>query len=230
MAVAGDDGAGLICELEAGTTFDEAREAEVDDHAALAASLAEAFQGDPVAGWVCPDDAMRDEVMRRFYAAFLPAMQRHQWTWTTPGLEGAAIWAPPGQWRTRLRDLPGIVRPFLRRGIFARLPMLGVGMAMVDEAHPREPDHFYLAVLGVSLRAQGRGLGSRLLRPTLEICDRDGVPAYLESSKESNIAFYARHGFRVTGELTLPRGPTVYKMWREPNRREEKLVRDPHRP
>jgi GNAT superfamily N-acetyltransferase len=63
----------------------------------------------------------------------------------------------------------------------------------------------------------GEGLGSRLLAPILEICDSDGIPAYLESSKHSNIAFYARHGFRVTSELRMPGGgPLLYPMWREP--------------
>ena len=39
----------------------------------------------------------------------------------------------------------------------------------------------------------------------------------VESSKESNIDFYARHGFRVTGEFRLLRGPTVWRMWRDPS-------------
>ncbi len=43
--------------------------------------------------------------------------------------------------------------------------------------------------------------------PVLEQCDRDGVGAFLESSKERNIDFYARHGFKVLRELRLPRGP-----------------------
>jgi hypothetical protein len=55
-----------------------------------------------------------------------------------------------------------------------------------------------------------------VLQPVLEQCDADGIAAYLESSKERNIDFYARHGFRVTGELHLPRGPTMWLMWRDP--------------
>ena len=82
-------------------------------------------------------------------------------------------------------------------------------------AHPTEP-HYYLAVLGTEPEFQGRGIGSALLRPVLDICDRDEIPAYLESSKERNIAFYARHGFRVTREVTLPKGPPVWLMWRDP--------------
>jgi hypothetical protein len=54
-----------------------------------------------------------------------------------------------------------------------------------------------------------------VLRTMLEQCDHDGVAAYLESSKESNIDFYARHGFRVLDELRLLRGPTMWPMWRD---------------
>jgi hypothetical protein len=54
------------------------------------------------------------------------------------------------------------------------------------------------------------------MEPVLARCDAEGLPAYLESSKHANIAFYGRHGFEVTDEVTLPDGPTVWCMWREP--------------
>jgi ribosomal protein S18 acetylase RimI-like enzyme len=71
-------------------------------------------------------------------------------------------------------------------------------------------------VLGTDPEAQGRGIGSAVLRGVLDQCDRDGVAAFLESSKESNIAYYARHGFRVTEEVQLLRGPSMWRMWRDP--------------
>ena len=89
------------------------------------------------------------------------------------------------------------------------------GVETIERAHPREP-HYYLAVLGTDPDEQGRGIGSALMQPVLEMCDRDVVPAYLESSKERNVDFYARHGFRVTDELVLPEGPPVWPMWRDP--------------
>ena len=85
----------------------------------------------------------------------------------------------------------------------------------IERQHPRTP-HWYLAVLGTDPIHQGKGIASALLAPILERCDREGIGAYLESSKESNIAFYRRHRFEVTGEIALPGGPKVWPMWRDP--------------
>jgi len=86
----------------------------------------------------------------------------------------------------------------------------------VERHHPKQP-YWYLGVLGTRVADQGKGIGSALLGPVLAHCDESALPAYLESSKYSNIAFYRRHGFEVTGEIQLPLGgPTVWPMWREP--------------
>lgn len=75
-------------------------------------------------------------------------------------------------------------------------------------------------MLGTRTALQGKGIGSALLEPVLERCDAQGMPAYLESSKYSNIAFYNRHGFEVTGEIPLPLGgPVVWPMRRNPRPR-----------
>ena len=70
-------------------------------------------------------------------------------------------------------------------------------------------------MLGTDPRHQGRGVGSALLEPILARCDADRVPAYLESSKRSNVPFYERHGFRVLGELAIAGGPVIWRMQRE---------------
>jgi ribosomal protein S18 acetylase RimI-like enzyme len=99
--------------------------------------------------------------------------------------------------------------------LWRRAPLVGYGLLGIERHHPPAPPHWYLATLGTEPAAQGRGLGSTVLAPVLEECDRDGVGAYLESSKERNLDYYARFGFRVTRELRLPRGPRVWLMWRD---------------
>jgi GNAT superfamily N-acetyltransferase len=138
----------------------------------------------------------------------------HAACYTDPDLVGAAIWDPPGQWRMTvfqlLRGMPGFMRGF-RSDIFSALRTL----ATVERRHPRT-QHYYLAILGTEPGHQGKGIGSALLHPVLDHCDRSGLGAFLESSKESNIPFYRRHGFDVTGEIVLPGGPKVWPMWRDP--------------
>ena len=77
--------------------------------------------------------------------------------------------------------------------------------------------HFYLQGLGTDPDRQGEGLGSAVMQPVLERCDADGLPAYLESTKERNVGFYEQHGFEVVGkEQIASDGPMLWLMWREP--------------
>lgn len=185
------------------------RTATPDDTPHLAATLARAFHDDPVAGYALPSDRRRPAQLRRFYVERLRTLLADELVFTDAGRRAAALWAAPDNWRTPLSEL-------LRTRILTwRTPLFMLGGMRVEHRHPDEP-HYYLAVLGVDPAAQGQGLGSQVIRPMLDRCDREGVPAYLESSKERNLAFYERHGFRVTGEVKLHLGPRLWLMWREP--------------
>jgi ribosomal protein S18 acetylase RimI-like enzyme len=186
------------------------------DHSALAHALADAFFDDPVSCWATRPARLRPASLRRFFGAMLAIRLRQGWVWTDDSCAGAALWAPPGGWRTTVRDDLRIARAYAHPRLWPRSPMVAYGLLGIERRHPHTPDHAYLAVLGVATAAQGRGLGSRLLFPALQRCDAERLPAYLESSKESNIAFYERHGFQVMDEWRLPRGPRVWPMWREP--------------
>jgi ribosomal protein S18 acetylase RimI-like enzyme len=187
------------------------RRATEADAGALAGTLARAFFDDPVIGWALPDEERRMRGAERMFGMQLSRWLRFEEVHTEEGLRAAALWAPPGEWRWP--PLAGL-RMLLGAGLPA-LPRMLRGFGRIEHAHPTDP-HYYLAVLGTDPSAQGEGLGSAVLGPVLETCDRDGVPAYLESSKERNIAYYGRHGFKVTGEVQLPGGPAVWPMWREP--------------
>jgi len=134
--------------------------------------------------------------------------------YTTESLRGAAIWNPPGTfplgWQGNAR-MGWTMARLLRHRLVDRAE----GLLYFDRHHPKEP-HWYLQMLGTEPEWQGKGIASSLLSPILERCDQSGHRVYLEASKEKNIPFYARHGFVVTEEMQVPKGPTVWAMWRDP--------------
>jgi ribosomal protein S18 acetylase RimI-like enzyme len=196
----------------------DVRRASAQDLRAATDALARAFMDDPVACWSCPPERLRFGVLRGFHGTRMRQLLPHQEVWITDDRSAAALWAPPNRWRTTWREDLAIVRATARLRLALRQPLIGAGLLGMEREHPHDPPHWYLAVLGTDPVAQGQGFGSAVLRPVLEQCDRDGVGAFLESSKERNIDFYARHGFRVLRELRLPRGPKLWPMWRDPHR------------
>jgi GNAT superfamily N-acetyltransferase len=93
---------------------------------------------------------------------------------------------------------------------------VGPLMELLERNHPYEPDHLYLAFLGVVPDHQGTGIGSALLRSVLDRADREGTPAYLEATSARNRALYERHGFVAVRELRISDCPPLTAMWREP--------------
>jgi len=192
------------------------RRAEAAELPELARMLARAFQEDPVATWSCRPADLRPRVLERVFAMRLRDTHPRGEIWTDDDLQSAAVWAAPGQWHTTTRQDMAYATTLLHPRLLLRAPMVVKGLLGAQKVHPAEPPHWYLAILGTDPSAQGRGLGSAVMRPVLDECDRHGIGAYLESSKEQNLDYYARHGFRTTAERDLPRGPRLWPMWRDP--------------
>lgn len=192
------------------------RRVREQDVPALAAMLARAFLDDPVASWAWRAGDLRLGALERFQATRMRQLAPGEEVWTTEDLNSAALWAAPGRWHSTVRETAALVPCFGHPRLLWRVPLVALGWERLERSHPRRPPHYYLAVLGTEPDAQGRGLGSAVLQPVLERCDSDQVAAYLESSKERNIDFYSRHGFRVLEEIRLVRGPPMWRMWRDP--------------
>jgi GNAT superfamily N-acetyltransferase len=177
-------------------------------------ALALAFDDDPLTTWLFPDDVARRRKLPAFFSSLLRASLPFDEVYTAADDRCVAIWNPPGTfpmgWRTDARV--GLVTARL---VGLRIATCARGLLYFASHHPKEP-HWYLQMLGTRPDWQGRGAGSDVIRPVLDRCDRTGERIYLESSKERNIPFYARHGFEVTEAVHVPNGPTVWPMWREP--------------
>lgn len=184
-----------------------------DNVPAIGVSLAKAFHDDPVFEVLFGGSVPQDRAAR-FFEVMTHLQLRHQLVFRTAGSEAAAIWAPPELWKTPvsaiIKNSPALVRVFGRR-LFANLGVL----SMLEKHHPTAP-HYYLEFLGTAPEHQGKGFGGALLTPMLQRCDDEGVGAYLESSKESNLAFYGRFGFEVTEVITHKAGVQQWLMWRKP--------------
>lgn len=57
--------------------------------------------------------------------------------------------------------------------------------------------------------------GDALMRHVLAICDREHLPAYLESTNPKNISLYKRHGFAEITTIQLGSSPTIVPMLRQ---------------
>lgn len=190
------------------------RPARARDGAAICDAIGRAFFDDPVAIYLFPEESARRRRFGRFAKLAIDSFAGHGAVHTTDPVQGAAIWQAPspprvGLW-TQLRL--GLDLLATTRATFLRAAQLAETMRRHHYPHP----HWYLAVLGTVPESQGQGIGSALMRPVLARCDREGLPAYLESSKETNVPFYMRHGFEPTGEVRIAGGPTLWPMLRRP--------------
>jgi ribosomal protein S18 acetylase RimI-like enzyme len=200
----------------------ETRQARKADIAELSRALGRAFYDDPVSIWIMPDDKVRAAHLSKFFATV--ARHHHlagggaEVACDGPTIGAAALWDPPGRWKQSAREqlmmLPSFIFGFASR--LTTSHKLGALLAQMKQQHPEEP-HWYLAVLGSDTVVRGKGYGHALMQSRLDRVDAEHAPAYLESSKYANIAYYQRFGFEVMGEIVLPdEGPTLWPMWRAP--------------
>ncbi len=193
-----------------------ARAATPADLAPLARALAAAFEDDPVFGWLLPDARRRPDKLLRFFTVELGDVVIPSGTaWMSPGSAGASLELPPGRWRLPLRTQARHAPQFA--AVFGRsLPRALITITKMERLHLREP-HFYVPYVGVAPEAQGAGLGTTLLRRTLERADGAALPTYLEATSERNAALYERLGFVHLGPFTVLGSPPLWPMRRPPS-------------
>ena len=168
-------------------------------------------------GWLLPDARSRPGRLVRFFDlelrhVVLPVGR----AWTCDPSAGASLELPPGSWRMPIRSqlihAPSFARIFGRR-----LPHAAALITSMERRHLREP-HFYIPYVGVATAFQGQSIGTRLLRQTLDRCDAERLPAYLEATSERNAELYARLGFEHLDSFTLGGSPPLWPMRRPPAR------------
>ena len=188
-----------------------------------AATLARAFNDDPVARYIRPDDGGRLRWLRVVFGVMVRFCHLYGKAEEVDDFGGVALWVTPEHGRTT-------VWHYLRAkgvalGVHSPPAVLrrGVRFLAASEASQRrwvQGPHWYLPFLGVDPALQGRGLGTALLRGVLEEADRGGFACYLDAPSERTRRYYERHGFTAVDAWTVGRdGPGLWAMVREPQPR-----------
>ena len=170
-----------------------------------------AFANDPAGRRLYPDPRQYLTFFPEFVSLYSGAAFDHGGAHFVQGYVGAALWLPPDVHADE-EELGQLLKQSVADS--AKPELFDVYAAM-KQHHPKEP-HWFLTLIGVDSSAQGRGLGTALMTYGLTACDRDGTPAYLDSTHPRNIPFYKRFGFEALGIIEIGGHPPVYPMLRRP--------------
>ena len=179
------------------------------EQARVFATLVLAFAADPVERWLYPEPQQYLTHFPRFLAAFGGKKFAEQNMWSLGEFSAVALWLPPGT----EADGDAITTSLAETVAADKHDDMFDVLGQMDTAHPAYP-HWYLPWFAVDTALQGRGLGSQLMGPCLQIVDATHLPAYLETPNPRAISFYQRHGFEVTGEAQAGTCPPMTFMLR----------------
>jgi ribosomal protein S18 acetylase RimI-like enzyme len=189
-----------------------------EDEDRVAALLARAFLDDPLVIAICGAPAAQRAV--RMQWSFRIALRSHCLS-RQPAWIGVDADAVPRSvvLATRARTSGHAYSDtlFTLRGlrhVGVRTALRGAQAARVIANHAPPQPFTYLRTLGVDPEHQRRGMGSCLVRQVIHTAPPE-LPMYLETAKEENLAFYARHGFEPAGEF-LCLGVPVWRLIRPP--------------
>jgi GNAT superfamily N-acetyltransferase len=168
-----------------------------------------AFAADPVARWMYRDPQRYLTYFGRFIRAFAGKAFSTGTAWCIDGHLGGALWLPPGVEPDK-DAIATILDESVPRDVTTDVNAM---FAEMTTYRPRNP-HWYLPTIVIEPHLHRKGLGSTLLTQALSRCDREQMPAYLESSNPANAPFYQRLGFEALGIIRAGHSPPIVPMLR----------------
>jgi GNAT superfamily N-acetyltransferase len=183
-------------------------------------ALAEAFLTYPLLKYALATDRLRRSGTRSIYGAFVRDGLRHGQVFSTAERCGVACWLGPGTtdfnfWRQLRAGMGALPWTCGLRGLAILEKYDQIARRLHHEFAPGP--HWYLSAIGVRPAYQGQGIGPALMQPILKQADAAGLPCYLETHDEKNVAIYERQGFLIATREVPPKHPVpVWAMVREP--------------
>ena len=202
----------------AASTQSDLRRLRPNDRRNLMATAARAFTHDPMFEYMAGDRLRAHRLLPGMMRGTVDDLMSSGDCWVTDDDDGQAIgfagWLSPARMPRGSAREARIAAKSVTSALQIAHPLNGARLLGRVERHHLHKPHWYLALLVVDPDVQGRGLGTRLMQPGLELADRDGLPCYLETQKRSNVSWYGRFGFEATETIELPGVPPVWCMTR----------------
>jgi hypothetical protein len=205
------------------TRLEALHEVGKNDIVPAAATLAAAFQNDPV--WSALFEGLPAEKMAAWYQGPVRYCLKYGRVYATSERCEGVMCVVPGEYAsmTMRRGISsGSMTAGLKAGpgMMMRLPQMMRTFRPMEEdrkEHMEGREYTYVMIVGVAPEHQGQGFGGTLLRAVLEESDRTGVPIYLETETEANRSMYEHLGFDLLQEIALPVvGLPMWELLREP--------------
>ncbi|NLU80916.1 N-acetyltransferase [Micromonospora sp. HNM0581] len=187
------------------------RAARWADREPVAALIADALHSGPLAQWLVPDPTCRRRMLADVAVIWVEHAMFFGDIHITDDLSAATMGfhryrsiPPPLNYHSRLADAAG---PHARQ--FELLDHI------LTQVRPTEP-HYHLAVLAVLPAARRRDAAAAMLTHHESRLDSIDMPSWTEPIHGSQDV-YRRHGYLPRPALTLPDGPVIAPMRRNPH-------------
>lgn len=172
--------------------------------------FARAFQDYPLFAGLIPDASERKLLLPDIFQFMIRFGVLYGEVYaTSPDLEGISVWfssekAEMTLWKMiRIGGLPLIYHYFRMGRCISRLVAYNKYAFKLHNRHAHFP-HWYLFLVGIDPKFQGRGHASALIRPMLGRIDQEHLPCYLETQNRENVSMYEHYGFELVQLDTIP--------------------------
>ncbi|OJU80327.1 MAG: hypothetical protein BGO10_00255 [Chlamydia sp. 32-24] len=183
--------------------------------------LVKAYFNDPVIEWVYPDVEVRKRALDAYMSCYAEYAQKFTQTFVTaPTVDGIIMNLKPEE---SFKALDLLLLKSMKKAPSIGFSAIGKFLKLMsylgkrkDELMP--PLHWHLGMVAVDPKAQGKGIGKKLIEHSLHFADAANIPFYLETGTPSNVGLYEHFGFKILAEETnLPGGcPKMWLMGRMP--------------
>lgn len=164
--------------------------------------LAQSFDSNPSVNHVVKQHHRRQQRIRALMDYSFKVCHAFGEVWLSEDEQACALVLHPDKKRVTLNAIGWDLQL-----CFSCIGLTRINMALKREStikafHPKKP-FTYLWFIGVTPSVQNKGIGGHLLKEVIQQSENLKRPIYLETSVESNVAWYQKHGFEKYHTLDM---------------------------